>query len=266
MADDGLRQTYDVQGVAVRQYLPPGETGRAPVVMVHGGAHGDWLWDNLATELSGHGWECHVLSWYNHGESRQLPVSEFVGRGIADVADQEIRHVVGGLGVEPILIGHSMGGLASLVYAERAPVRCLVLLTPVMPECVRPDPVPLPVDLDTPFGPFPYELAKQLFFTTLAPELAHDYHQLLVAESPQAVFEATRWTVPVELSAIRVPTCVYAAELDALTPAPAVQRLAQLMGAQYRLVAGIGHSDILLRQPQWRTVADELRQWLTQHG
>jgi len=254
--------SYQVEGVSVKRYAPVDDTERPPVVMVHGGEHGDWAWETMATYLSERGWECHALNWYNHGDSTSLPENVFIKRSIVDVARQEIRHVVDGLHHESILMGHSMGGLAALAYAEKASVSRLVLLTPVMPASVKPDPIPLHVDLARPFPPFPPELAKRLFFTTLADADADHYHRLLVPESPQAVFEATQWTVGVDLDAIKVPTFVLAAELDVLTPPIAVERMARMMGARYELVPEIGHSDILLKYPEWRQVAESVDAWL----
>lgn len=256
--------SYRVKGVSVKKYMPVGAARRPPVVMVHGGAHGGWVWDVMATYLSERGWECHALDWYNHGDSAKLPENELIERSIADVAHQEIRHVVDGLRDEPILLGHSMGGLAALAYAEKAPAAGLVLLTPVMPASVNPDPIPLQIDHTRLFGPFPPEVAKRLFFTALDGAIADRYQGLLVPESPQAVLEATQWTVGIDLGAIRAQALVFAAELDLLVPPVAVERMARMMGARYELVPGIGHSDILLKDPEWRQVAKSINAWLSQ--
>jgi len=254
--------TYMVKGVAVVKYAPAKATRRPPVVMVHGGAHGPWMWPRQAEALSAAGYEVHVLAWYNHGTSRSLPTSQFIQRGIEDVAREEIRHVVDKLGRKPILIGHSMGGAAVLSYASRRPVERLVLMTPVVPASVGAEPIEIPLDMTVPFGPFPYDLAKQLFFTTLDEQLARTYHALLVPESPQAVYQATRWTLEVDVEAVRAPALVFATELDILTPPAAVSGLAAQLDADYELVPGIGHSDIALKQPVASGVIARVIQWL----
>ncbi len=254
--------TYKVEGVAVTKYSPATKSNKPPVIMVHGGAHGGWQWEKLATSLSDAGYECHVLNWYNHGDSDTMPENEFIKRSIVDVARQEIKYVADQFDKKPIVIGHSMGGLAALAYAERAPVEKLALLTPVMPAAVKPDPVPLQVDPTLPFPVFPYEQAKQLFFTTLSDDEAQRYYRLLVPESPQAVIEATQWTVAIDLQAIKTPTLVFATELDLLTPAVSVERLANMLHADYEYVPAIGHTDILLKEPQAHQTADKIRDWL----
>jgi pimeloyl-ACP methyl ester carboxylesterase len=255
--------TYRVQGVSVDKYNPPKKTSKPPIIMVHGGAHGKWSWQNWATFFSKAGYEVHVLDWYNHGDSDRLPEQEFIKRSIVDVARDEIKTVAQHLNRKPILIGHSMGGLASAVYAEGAPVEKLVLLTPVMPSAVKPDPVPLPIDMSKPFPVFPYEQAKQLFFTALGDREARSAYAQLVPESPQAVLEATRWTVNVDVHAIKAPKLLFATELDVLTPAAPEERYAKMLGARYEFVPGIGHSDILLKDPEWRQAAQRTLNWLT---
>jgi pimeloyl-ACP methyl ester carboxylesterase len=242
--------------------MPARPTREAPVVLVHGGAHAKWSFEQYARVLSEGGYEVHALDWFNHGDSRRLPEDQFLRRGIDDVAREELRYVVDRLVRQPIIIGHSMGAMAGLVYAATNPVERLVLLTPVVPSAVGADPIEIEVDLTQPFGPFPYELAKLLYYPTLDEDLARVYHDLLVPESPRAVWQATRWTIDVDLRAVTAPTLVFATELDLLTPPAAVAGLAELMAARYELIPAIGHCEILLKQPESIALAERIRQWL----
>lgn len=257
--------TYRVKGVSVAKYSPAKKTKKPPIVMVHGGQHGKWAWRNWAMFFSNAGYEVHALDWYNHGDSARLPEWKFIKRSIVDVAHNELRTVVRHLDRKPVLVGHSMGGLASAVYAAEAPVEKLVLLTPVMPSVVNPDPVPLPIDMSKPFPVFPYEQAKQLFFSTLSDREARQAYARLVPESPQAVLEATQWTVDVDLTAIQAPKLLFATEFDVLTPAEPEERYAKMLGAEYKFIPGIGHSDILLKDPEWRNTAQHTLTWLNRY-
>lgn len=262
---ESVVETYRVHGVAVTKCaaVEP-KTDQPPIIMTHGGVHGPWAMENWARYFAGAGYEVHVPAWYNHGTSDQLPEDVFVGRSIVDIAHNEIKFVASGLDRKPILIGHSMGGLASAVYAEGAPVERLILLTPVMPAVVHPDPVPLPTDPTAPFPVFPVEQAGQLFFAALSDDEVRRCHALLVPESPVAVVEATQWTVDIDIAAIKVPVLVFATEFDVLTPADAVQRYAEILGAPYIYVPGIGHSSILLKAPEWQHAAEQARIWLSE--
>ena len=247
---------------AVRKYVPAKPSRKAPIVLVHGGGHAKWSFEQYARVLSEGGYEVHALDWFNHGDSRRLPEDQFLRRGIDDVAREELRYIVERLGRPPIIIGHSMGALAGLVYAASNPVERLVLLTPVVPSAVGADPIEIEVDLTKPFGPFPYDLARQLYYPTLDEDLARRYYDLLEPESPRAVWQASRWTIDVDLQAVTAPTLVFATELDVLTPPAAVARLAELLGAPCELIPAIGHSEILLKQPESIAVAERIREWL----
>jgi pimeloyl-ACP methyl ester carboxylesterase len=248
-------------GCSVKTYVPARPSRQAPVVLVHGGGHAKWSFEQHARVLCEGNYEVHALDWLGHGDSARLPEEQFVQRGIDDVAREELSYVVERLGSPPIVIAHSMGAMAALLYAASNPVERLVLLTPVVPSSVGADPIDLDVDLTKPLG-LPYDLARLLFFPTLDEDLARMYHALLEPESPRAVWQATRWTLDVDLQAVTAPTLVFATELDILTPPAAVAGLAELMGAPYELIPAIGHSEILLKRPESIAVAERIREWL----
>lgn len=255
-------EKYRINGVSVTKYIPEEQSNNPPIIMVHGGDHAGWGWKKWATFFCNSGYEVHVLDWFNHGDSDKLPQEEFLSRSLKDVAKKEITFVAEQLSQPPIVIGHSMGGMASAVYAASAPVKCLALIAPVMPTAAHPDPVPLPVDFKKEFPVFPYEQAKELFFTTLPDNDARYYYNLLIPESPQAVYEATQWTVELDPTDITVPTLVIAAEFDRLIPNEPLRRYANLLHADYKLFKGLGHSDVLVKEPDWRTIAEFVKQWL----
>jgi len=246
---------------SVKTYLPARPTREPAVVLVHGGGHAKWSFEQYARVLSEGGYEVHALDWLCHGDSARLPEEQLLQRGIDDVAREELSYVVDRLSSPPIIIGHSMGAMAALLYAASNPVERLVLLTPVVPSSVGADPIDLDVDLTKPLA-VPYDVARQLFFPTLDEDLARMYYDLLEPESPRAVWQATRWTIDVDLQAVTAPTLVFATELDILTPPAPVAGLAELMGARYELIPAIGHSEILLKRPESIAVAERIREWL----
>jgi pimeloyl-ACP methyl ester carboxylesterase len=68
----------------------------------------------------------------------------------------------------PVLIAHSMGGLAAQLYASADEVGALVLLTPVVPSNVGATPIESPIgDMDAPWRPPPPDVARQMFFQGL---------------------------------------------------------------------------------------------------
>jgi pimeloyl-ACP methyl ester carboxylesterase len=258
-----VNETYSVGGVQVHKtrhrYQP---ATKPPVIMVHGGMHGAWAFQHHAPELAQRGHDVHALNWFNHGGSAALPQAEWIARGIANIAHREIRTVALSLPRTPIIIGHSMGALAAMEYAANYPVDRLVLITPVVPASIGATPLPLAVDLTQPFPVFPFPVAKQLFFPTMNDWEAQNYYAQLQPESPRAVWEASRFTVNVNLAAVTEPTLVISAGHDSVTPANDVARLATALGAPLRHYSEFGHSDVLLR-PVSYTVALDIASWLS---
>lgn len=257
----GLPLVYYVNGVAVRHYRPLLPNNRPSIIMVHGGAHASWVWERYAPYLCSHGWDCHAIDWYNHGSSASLPVQQFITRSIRDVRT-EIGHVRSRLNRPYVLMGHSMGGLASLYSAQSFAARALVLIAPVVPAEVGAQVIPIPVDMTRPFPVPPFAVAKGMFYSTMSDAEALLYYTRLQPESPLAVWEATRWTVSVNLSTITMPTLTIAAGADTLTPPSTIRGLATLLGCDHIDVPGMGHGDVLLKQQGWLPVAQNVEQWL----
>ncbi|MGH3492843.1 MAG: alpha/beta hydrolase [Sciscionella sp.] len=230
------------------------------MLLVHGGTQGSWAWERIAPHLAEDGWYTVCLNWFGHHGSAQLPGPERLSRSILDVT-QEIGIVASGLARPPVLVGHSMGGLAALAYAASHPVAALVLLTPVVPRGFAGRSIPVPVDPDAPWRP-PDAQVDALFWDEVDPADAARYRALIAPESPRAVLEATRWwlDVDVDVDAVTVPTFMVASASDLLVPAPYVESLAARMGARCRTLVGRGGHGVPLN-PVWRDVADEMIQW-----
>ncbi len=258
-----MTEQYKIKGVSVTFYHPNEKTDKAPIIMVHGGNLSSWCWEKWATFFSEAGYEVHVLDWYNHGSSDSLAEDAFIKRSIAAVAHEELTYIAEALDRSPIVMGHSMGGLAAALYAaEDKPLDKLVLVAPVMPEAAHPYPIPLPVDMSRPVSVFPYEQAKQLFFTSMSDDDAKKYYELLIPESPQAVSETVNWSLQMDPNNVKIPTLVVADELDRLIPQDALERYAELLHAVYKKIDQSGHCDVLLKDPQWRTAAVTVKEWL----
>jgi pimeloyl-ACP methyl ester carboxylesterase len=262
LAEQGVKQTeYRVHGVRVERFIPltPAQVPR-PIVFVHGGCHGSWSWVHFLPYFAQAGWDCHALNWFGHNGSAPHPEVGLLQRGIADVIE-EISHVVGQLEESPVIVAHSMGALAAQKYAECHPVSALVLLTPVVPtEVGGGDVIDLPIDPNQPWEPPPFEIARDLFFRGLEEDEARTYFEKLCPESPKAVYEATRWTVPIDRVRVSGPILVVSSELDHLTPPASGRSLATFYGADYRYLRGRSHNVLL--ESKWRETASMVAAWL----
>ncbi|MGC5626913.1 alpha/beta hydrolase [Georgenia sp. Z1344] len=255
--------TEVVDGVALYRSEPTVGEARAPVVFVHGGCHGGWQWEQTQTWFSSQAGRTSVaLDWYSHGYSRRLSDEAWLARGLPEVA-HEVGVAVDAFEQPPILVGHSMGGLASLAYAASHPdrVRALVLLTPVVPRSCAGEPIPLEIDATSLWGPPPPDEARELFFRDAPAETWEEIYARLQPESPTACWQATRWEADVDESLVSVPVLVLAGEQDMLTPADTVVGLARRLGADHLVLEGAGHG--LTFDPRWPTWCRTIEDWLT---
>ena len=238
---------YNIDGIHVERFTTASQDAapRPKMICVHGGCHASWSWQEHAPVYAAAGYEVHALNWRGRNGSAALSDEAFAKMSLADVVD-DIAAVARGFDTPPVLVAHSMGGLATQLYASAHEVSALVLLTPVVPSNVGATPIELPIgDMDAPWGPPPPEVARQLFFQGLDDAQAAHFNALLVPESPLRVYEATRWTLAVDAAKLTAPVLIVSGALDILTPPETGSALAALYGATYRLEPAHGHNVLL---------------------
>lgn len=101
VADEGIRLAGDSWG----------DRARLPVVLLHGGGQTRHAWARAGEELAALGWWAIALDLRGHGESEW---SKKAGYLLDDFAS-DVASVVRALERPPVLVGASLGGLASLV-------------------------------------------------------------------------------------------------------------------------------------------------------
>ncbi|MGN2436569.1 alpha/beta hydrolase [Pseudomonas syringae] len=259
----GIKDEYLIDGIRVERYAQPALHHSTPLILVHGGGQASWCWEDFAPVLLHHGFEVHALNWRGRNGSAALEPAQFLKASIADVV-MDIAAVAGQFNEPPILVGHSMGGLACQLYAQDFPVKALLLLTPVVPSQVKAPMIELPIDESKPWGPLQLSMSRELFFQGLDDAQCAYFYPKLVPESPVRAFEATRWTLPIKIERILMPTLIISGALDTLTPASTGQRLAELYGAEYRLELDLGHNVLMGKRGQ--EVAQSVVPWLRSHA
>ncbi|MCC6778044.1 MAG: alpha/beta hydrolase [Hyphomicrobiales bacterium] len=109
---------FESQGLRLH-YVDWGNTGAPPLVLVHGGRDHCRSWDTLARALAPH---FHVVApdLRGHGDSEWAKGSSY---SLADYV-YDLSRLLAHLELDRvILVGHSMGGMVSLVYAGTFPER-----------------------------------------------------------------------------------------------------------------------------------------------
>jgi pimeloyl-ACP methyl ester carboxylesterase len=114
---DGNRLTADVAG----------DAGAPPVVFFHGGGQTRHAWGTTLDVLADEGWRAYSVDLRGHGDSDWAPDGDYTldafGGDVASVARSQDQL--------PVLVGASLGGIASLAAIGEAPApiaRALVLV------------------------------------------------------------------------------------------------------------------------------------------
>ncbi len=125
-------KTQKINGIEVFSCHPARNSGRPPLLFVHGAFAGGWMWtDTFMPYLAQAGYPCHALSLRGHGGSDGHEHIDWLS--IADYVDDVVA-VIDWLGDAPVLIGHSMGGFVIQKYLERHTVPGVALLCSVPPQ------------------------------------------------------------------------------------------------------------------------------------
>ena len=112
LAGDGLMLAADTYG-------PP---DGPPVLFFHGGGQTRHAWGGTARLLGDKGWRATTVDLRGHGDSDWAPHREVEGDGYTlDDFAADVRAVAAVQSSPPVLIGASLGGLASLTAIGEAP-------------------------------------------------------------------------------------------------------------------------------------------------
>ncbi|MFZ5706813.1 MAG: alpha/beta fold hydrolase [Pseudomonadota bacterium] len=104
---DGIALAADVAGPLDGQ----------PVILLHGGGQTRGSWRNAVAALARAGYRAIAVDQRGHGESAWSEKGDY----LLDRFGDDLRRVIETLDARPILVGASLGGLASLLAAGEAP-------------------------------------------------------------------------------------------------------------------------------------------------
>jgi len=247
------------------------------IFMIHGmwGTPEDW--SNFRPYFEARGYRCFTPALLYHDMDPGAEPDPRLGTtSLLDYAaalEREIRQ----LGAQPVLMGHSMGGLLAQMLGARGLARGLVLLTPAAPAGI---PALTPSVIRTfwrtqarwGFWKKPVRLgfaeAAYSMMQLLTEQEQRENYAKFVYESGRAIAEIAYWpfdprgAARVDESRVTCPVLVIGAAQDRITPASCVRRVAR----KYRAVATYrefaGHAHWVLGEPQWEEVAGYVAGWL----
>lgn len=248
-----------------------------PLLFIHGLYMNSRSWEPWIARARAAGFPADAATWPAHeGEPRELranPPRELPGLRFADVAGA-VREQVRARGDNPVLVGHSIGGLIVLKLLSEGIGRAGVAITPAPP---RGRAVYTPAFLRANL-PHSNALALRAPLRMSARRFRATFGNASTAAESDRLYDA--WCVPesrgipmstlgpqgnVDLAATTAPLLLFGAEKDRLTPDAMVSRLARAYrkagaSAEYRHVAGRSH--LVCGQPGWEKLEDDILAWV----
>ena len=249
------------------------------IFMIHGMWGGPWYWENYKGLFETAGYHCVTTTLRFHDvEPNDAPDPQLGTTSLLDYAEdleQEIRQ----LGVNPIILGHSMGGLLAQIVGSRGLGKALVLLTPASPAgiiALTPSVMKSFWSVQTKWGFWKkpmrqtFDEAAYAMLHLLPPSKQKETYDKFLYESGRAAFEIGYWLLDarkacrVDESKVTCPVLVIAGSQDRITPASVVRRVAK----KYKVVSTYkefeNHAHWVVAEPGWQEVAEYARDWLKQ--
>ena len=254
------------EGIYVETQQPERRSRKPPLLLVHGALTGSWLWSSFGAYFAERGWEAHAMNLRGHYTSDLADLGETRMRDYATDIGVAARQ----LGRPPVLIGWGIGALASLLYAERAPVLGLVLLAPSPPAGALPRrPVlhelkAVPPVYDAAWWGWlqPWDKLREAMPDMSDDELEKMQEMLAGALESGSARRERMQGVAVDATRITVPTLVIGAGMDDVVQPSEARRSADLLGATYEYFPSASHFGLVMGSETWPQVAGSVLGWL----
>jgi pimeloyl-ACP methyl ester carboxylesterase len=252
-----------IGGLSALVTAPGTETG-PPLLFVHGYFGLAIAFERMMECLTAKGHRCVAIDLRGHGDSA---LTGKLGRvSIHDYAD-DVERVARQLG-DPVIVGHSMGGLLAQLAAVRGVAKGVVLMAPAPPRGIPVLSFKLAIHqarympaILTSRVVVPGRSDIRALVLNRVPEAEQDkLLDLLVPDSGFAARQMSVYGVPVDRTRVKVPMLVIAGDQDLFIPFSRAERVAERYGAPLRQAIGRGH--MLIIEPGYEEICDWIAEWI----
>jgi non-heme chloroperoxidase len=247
------------------------------IIMIHGMWGGRWYWENYKKYFEAEGYKCIVPTLrYHDVNPKSAPPKELGTTSILDYA-ADLEELIKEIGGQPIIIGHSMGGLIAQILASRGLASTAVLLCPASPSgilALTPSVIKSfrSVLFRWAFWKTPmrqtFEEAVYSMLHLLPPEQQKQTYARFVYESGRAAFEIGFWLLDkkkatqVNEKKVTCPVLVIAGAEDRITPAAVVRKVHEKYGDLSTFREFSNHAHWIMGEPKWEESAEFIHDWL----
>ena len=254
------------------------------VVLIHGAWLAPRSWENFETYFKEKGYEVFVPEWPRKAdgvEAQRQDPTKLNGLGITEIVDH-IEGYVREIPEPPVIVGHSFGGLFTLMLLDRglgaagvaidpAPPKGILTLPPsqlkaASPALAHPSArkrtVMLTLDQFT-YGfvnTFPTEDASAAYDRYAVPETGRIFYEAALANFNPRAANRVDFAKP-----DRAPLLITAGENDHTVPASVSRSIYKKYAkspAQTELLELPGRSHLLMTGPGWEEVAEKINVWI----
>ncbi len=249
------------------------------IVMIHGMWGGPWYWENYKNFFEGKGYRCIIPTLRFHDmDPKAIPNPGLGITSLLDYAD-DLEKEIRGMDPQPILMGHSMGGLLAQILGSRGLSKALVLLTPASPSGINALTISVvrsfwSVLMGYGFWKKPrrqtFNEAAYSMLSLLPREEQRKVYDRFVYESGRAASEIGFWffdpkgASKVDGKKVSCPVLVIAGSQDKITPASVVRKVADKYSSVSTYREFPNHAHWVVGEPDWQQVADYACDWLNQ--
>jgi pimeloyl-ACP methyl ester carboxylesterase len=242
---------------------PAIETG-PPLLFVHGYFGRAVAFERMMACLCAKGHRCVAIDLRGHGDSA---LAGDLGKVTIQEYADDVERVARLLG-DPIIIGHSMGGLLAQVVATRQGARGIVLLTPAPPRGIPVLSVKLAVHqarympaILTSRVVVPGRSDLRALVLNRVPEAEREVLlDMMVPDSGRAALQMSVLGVPVDRTKVTVPVMVIAGDMDLFIPFSRAERVAKRYSTRAINAPGRGH--MLIIEPGYEELCEWIAGWI----
>jgi len=248
------------------------------IIFVHGMFQNPKSWTKWVDYFSRKGYNCITPAWPKHaGEPSELRAHPTEGLGELTLDDVITEIEVLALKYDnPIVIGHSVGGLIAQLLIQRNVAGIGVAINSVAPNMM--------MDFDWSFlknatiimnplkGDEPIYTDPEMFHGSFANTLAEDearteFEKTATHDSRNVLRSCMGSTGHINLDAIHSPLLLIAGEKDEIIPASLVEKNYKAYTDENSITAFkefSGRSHYICNEPGWEEVAEYIYNWLQQ--
>lgn len=229
------------------------------VLFIHGWWAAGWVWSRVADRFESAGFRTHALTLAGPETGRAS-----FAENLEDAL--EVARSIG----NPILVGHSVGGLLAMKMTETLTPPACIAITPASPAGIVPRPSVLLIHFLIAALPsillgrtfLPHALLRRIDLNLLPAAEQDDVLAQMRPVSASQVRRIVPALVRLDRRQMRSRLLVVGAARDLLTPVAQTRAIARRYGADYREYADAAH--YILREPAWSDMTSDLIAWIVE--